>query len=235
MLGPILAAALSTQPCPQHFAGGIAPTVPAEEVCHTGYALGYDNALGEPRWSAEVVTPQSAAAGEATKRNGAFHVDPDLPPAERVSPSVYLHSGFDLGHMTPAGNRAADKPETFSTANMVPQKPNLNRKVWAGIEASLRNLATSGTALYVVTGPEVLPGAQMLGGRVAVPAKTWKAVWIVGHGAEAWSCTNTDMPVCSQETVAALAAEIGFDPLPGIDHSLEAASYTLPAPTKGAP
>lgn len=234
MLGLIFSVALSAS-CPQFFAGGVAPTVAAEEVCHTGYALGYDNAWGEPRWSAEVITPASATVGEATKRNGAFHVDGALPSAERVSPSVYLHSTYDLGHMTPAGDRGTDKPETFSTANMAPQKPALNRVVWAGIEASLRNLATSGATLYVVTGPEVLPGAAMLKGRVAVPVKTWKAVLVIGRGAEAWDCTNTDAPACSQETVAALAAEIGFDPLPGIDRSLEATPYPLPPPTKGAP
>lgn len=235
MLGLIFAAALSTQQCPQFFAGGVAPTVPAEEVCFTGFAVGYKAAWGEPAWSAEVLTADSVQAGEATKRNGNFHVCAELPKAEQISSRLYAKTSFDLGHMTPAGDRGADKPETFGTCNLVPQKPALNRIVWSGIEASLRNLATSGATLYVVTGPEVLPGAQMLGGRVAVPAKTWKAVYIVGRGAEAWSCTNTDMPVCSQETVAALAAEIGFDPLPGIDRSLEAASYTLPAPTKGAP
>jgi endonuclease G len=233
MIAIMLAAALNAA-CPQFFAGGQPPIAPSTElICHTGYALGYENAWGEPAWSAELITPASAGAGEATKRNGSFHVEKLLPPAERVSPSVYLHSGYDLGHMTPAGDRGVDKPETFSTANMVPQKPNLNRKIWAGIEASLRDLATGGATLYVVTGPHVVPGATKLQGRVAIPATTWKAVYVVGHGAEAWDCTDTDMPICTQETVAALAVEIGFDPLPAVPASVKAEAYPLPAPTKG--
>jgi endonuclease G len=236
MIALIFAAAVAvagSQPCPQVFAGAVAPTVAAEEVCFQGFAVGYRAAWGEPVWSAEVLTPASVHAGEAAKRNGAFHVCAELPKAEEISPDVYAKSGYDLGHMTPAGDRGADKPETFGTCNMVPQKPNLNRKIWAGIEASLRNLATAGATVYVVTGPEVLPGAQTLGGKVAIPAKTWKAVWVVGHGAEAWDCTNTDTPDCEQETVEALASEIGFDPLPGIDRALEAVAYHLAAPTKG--
>lgn len=221
--------------CPQFFVAAQAPAAPGQElICHTGYAVGYDNAWGEPAWSAEVITPRSAAAGEGAKRNGTFHVDQALPPAERVSPSLYAHSGYDLGHMTPAGDRGADKPETFSTANMVPQRPNLNRKVWAGIEASLRNLGTAGATVFVVTGPHVVMPAALVGNRVAIPVSTWKAVDIVGRGAEAWDCTNTDTPVCTQETIAALVAEIGFDPLPGLDRATKTASFTLPPPTKGA-
>ncbi len=227
--------ARAQQACPQFFVGGQAPAAAgAELLCHTGYAAGYDNGWGEPAWSAEVITPQSAAAGEATKRNGSFHVDELLPEAERVSPSVYLHSGYDLGHMTPAGDRGPDKPETFSTANMAPQKPNLNRKVWAGIEASLRDLATAGATLYVVTGPLVVQPAQLVGNRVAIPTETWKAVYVVGKGAEAWECTNVDAPVCTQETVAELAKVIAFDPLPGLNDATKATAYALPPPTKGS-
>jgi len=235
MIALMLAAALTSQSCPQLFANGVAPTVPAEEVCYTGFAIGYDAAWGESAWSAEVLTTSSVQAGEATKRNGNFHVCAELPKAERISPRFYAKSGYDLGHMTPAGDRGADKPQTFGTCNMAPQRPNLNRKVWAGIEASLRNLAATGATVYVVTGPEVSPGASMLGGRVAVPLKTWKAVYVAGRGAEAWDCTNTDTPICVQEPVSALAAEIGFDPLPGIAHSIESTAFALPPPTKGTP
>lgn len=236
MIAFLLAAALSaTAHCsPALFAGGVAPSAPSTvEGCFTGYAVGYDPAWGEPAWSAEVITPDSARAGEATKRNGAFHTCTLIDGSVSVPPSVYAKSGFDLGHMVPAGDRGADKPETFCTANMVPQSPLLNRRVWAKIELSLRNLATSGATLYVVTGPQVLAEAPRLKGRVSVPDSTWKAVFIVGQGAAAWDCSNHAPIVCTQETVDTLAALIGFDPLPGVPEALKATAIALPPPTKG--
>lgn len=225
----------AAQPCPQFFAAGQAPAAPGTvEVCFTGFAVGYSATWREPAWSAEHITVTSAQEGEADARNGAFHPCAELPAADRATPADYDDSGFDRGHMTPAGDRGADKPQTFGMCNMVPQKPNLNRKVWAGIEASLRDLAVSGVELYVVTGPLVPTDAATLHGRVAVPSATWKAVDEVGVGAEAWTCTNTDAPVCVQETVAALAAQIGFDPYPGLAADIKVTPITLPKPTKGA-
>jgi endonuclease G len=64
--------------------------------------------------------------------------------------------------MTPS----ADMPDgdaqqqSFSLASMVPQSPQLNRGVWAGIEMAVRNLAAREGELYVVTGP-AFHGAQL--------------------------------------------------------------------------
>jgi endonuclease G len=236
MLAFLLAAAVAaTSPCPAHFAGGVEPDVAAVvEVCFTGFAVGYSANWREPSWSAEHITAESAAEGEAAKRNGAFHECALPDGASGVSPKDYAKSGYDLGHATPAGDRGADKPETFGTCNMMPQRPNLNRKVWTGIEASVRNLATSGADLYVVTGPLVPADAPTIGpDHVAVPSATWKAVYEVGRGAEAWMCSNIDVPVCAQEPLAALDVAIGFDPFPGVADA-DLASIQLPAPTKGA-
>lgn len=234
MLALLFAAALATSsPCPQHFAGGVEPDAAAViELCFTGFAVGYRGPWREPAWSAEHITADSARAGEAAKRNGDFHECAGIAADEQASPADYAHSGYDLGHMTPAGDRGADKPETFGTCNMVPQKPNLNRKIWAGIEAAVRNLATAGADLYVITGPIVPSGARALNSRVAVPSGTWKAVYQVGRGSEAWSCSNDDAPTCSQVSLEALTVAIGFDPFPGVEPAL-LVPIELPPPTKG--
>ena len=235
MLAFLFTAALAaSSPCPEHFAAGVEPSAPAVvELCFTGFAVGYSPAWREPAWSAEHVTEGSARAGEAAKRNGDFHECAGIAADDQAAPKDYAHSGYDLGHMTPAGDRGADKPETFGTCNMVPQKPNLNRKIWAGIEAAVRNLATAGADLYVVTGPIVPARPATLNGRIAVPSGTWKAVYQVGRGAEAWSCSNTDAPTCLQVSVEALTVAIGFDPFPGVEPAL-LAPIELPPPTKGA-
>ncbi len=45
--------------------------------------------------------------------------------------------------MTPSGDMPGEdaQQQTFSLANMVPQTPELNCGIWAGIEMSVRNLA----------------------------------------------------------------------------------------------
>jgi endonuclease G len=116
---------------------------------------------------------------------------------------------------------------------MVPQAPNLNRKIWAGIEAAVRALAIADGELYVITGPEIDATAVRLAGKVSVPSKTWKAVDEPGRGAAAYVCTNTAAPICSAESIAALSAEIGFDPFPGLPEALKATAIALPEPTKG--
>ncbi|WP_131798045.1 DNA/RNA non-specific endonuclease, partial [Enterobacter roggenkampii] len=48
----------------------------------------------------------------------------------------YAKSGYDMGHMTAAGDAgtAQEQLETFSLANMTPQLPDLNRKAWRLME-----------------------------------------------------------------------------------------------------
>src|SRR3954453_6820452 len=69
--------------------------------------------------------------------------------------------------------------QSFSLANMVPQAPELNRGVWAGIETAVRDLALREGELYVVTGP-AFHGQQLQSigpDGVLVPSATWKAVY----------------------------------------------------------
>lgn len=215
------------------FVGGAAPRAPSQViVLFDSFAVGYVKAWGEPAWSAQHETAASIAAGAKVKRNGSFHVCVFADGSKSVSPSVYAKSGYDLGHQTEDAGRV-DRPPTFGTCNMSPQRPNLNRVIWAGIEEAVRNLAAADGDLYVVTGPEISPSAQRLGGLVSVPVKSWKAVDDVKAGAAAYVCTNTDTPVCTTESIDALAAEIGFDPFPALPDSVKAVAIKLPEPTKG--
>jgi endonuclease G len=235
-----LATAAHAQPagCPQFFVASTAPatTFPVEVVCHTEYAIGFNTAWEEPAWSAEHLTRDQANAGKATPRDGncPFHAEDALPVSERIKPGDYTNQGYDRGHMSPAGDFGADKPESCSMANMVPQLHVLNANIWAGIEAAVRDWAISSGEAYIVTGP-LVPAAHtsIAHGRVAVPSHTWKAVYSPAAGAGAYLCSNIPAPVCSEESIAALAEQIGFDPFPGLPASVKAAAIRLPEPTKG--
>lgn len=68
----------------------------------------------------------------------------------------YAKSGFDRGHMVPAGDFVWNqtlKDETFFHINVNPQMPNLNRGIWAFLENEIRKFVlATGQDVLVVTG-----------------------------------------------------------------------------------
>ena len=109
----------------------------------------------------------------------------------------------------------------------------LNRGLWAGIEAAVRDLAVRRGELYVVTGPAFEGQAlQSIGrGGVLVPSSTWKAVHDPRTGgAGAYVCTNTATPTCDIVSVAVLTRSVGIDPFPALPAGVKATAMTLPQP-----
>lgn len=99
------------------------------------------------------------------------------------APSDYTNSGFDRGHMAPAGDMkwSADAmAESFYMTNMVPQSPDLNRGTWNKIEQKCRDRARRDSVVYIVSGPILsTPDAisHFIGGaNVAVPRRFFKVV-----------------------------------------------------------
>jgi endonuclease G len=81
--------------------------------------------------------------------------------------------------MSPAGDRWSSKAmaESFSLANVVPQNPSNNRRIWSRIEQAVRRLVDDSGEAYVVTGP--LFSLQTIGEtRVLVPTQLYKVVYL---------------------------------------------------------
>ena len=137
--------------------------------------------------------------------------------------------------MAPSGDMpdAQSQQQTFSLANMVPQAPELNRGVWAGIEMAVRHLAQRQGELFIVTGPAFQGQALKTIGPdgVLVPSATWKALYDPrSGGAGAYVCSNTASPQCGTMSVATLAGTVGIDPFPALPDSVKATAMTLPRP-----
>ena len=138
-------------------------------------------------------------------------------------------------HMAPSGDMpdAQSQQQTFSLANMVPQTPELNRGVWAGIEMAMRHLAQRRGELFMVTGPAFQGQAlKTIGpGGVLVPSATWKAVYDPrSGGAGAYVCSNAAAPRCGTMSVATLAGTVGIDPFPALPDSVKGRAMALPRP-----
>ena len=72
-----------------------------------------------------------------------------------AKPSDYVKSGYDRGHLCPAGDMTQSveaMSETFYMSNMSPQVPGFNRGIWKSLEEQVRKWGKE-EQIHVVTGP----------------------------------------------------------------------------------
>lgn len=153
-------------------------------LCYDAFAILHSGESKTPVYVAERLN-KAAVADADEKRTNRFFPDARLRAAERATLGDYKGSGFDRGHMAPAGDMptARAMAQSFSLANMVPQAPEHNRGVWAkSVEAATRNYAERATGdVYVITGPVFVPSiaasAAIGPGQVRVPKYLFKLVY----------------------------------------------------------
>ncbi|MFM0322321.1 DNA/RNA non-specific endonuclease [Caballeronia glebae] len=218
--------------CPQFSPNGQAPVVvnskmraSTQEVCYTDFTLLHSGITKGPLWSAEHLTASSVDQAKNNTRTNRFFVDKRLPSDESAQLSDYKKSGYDRGHMSPAGDRASKKgmAESFSLANIVPQDPSNNRRIWSRIEQAVRRLTEDSGEAYVVTGP-LFSGRQLqtIGeSRVFVPTQLYKVVYLPQRQiAFAVVVENTPTNTYTMKTVHELEAMSGLA-FPGIPDGLK--------------
>lgn len=92
----------------------------------------------------------------------------------------YRNSGYDKGHLCPAGDMKFSKQaydDTFYTSNISPQKPDFNAGVWNRLEQKVRYWADKYDGLFVVTGGVLEPNLKTIGKEeVSVPNAFYKVL-----------------------------------------------------------
>lgn len=112
----------------------------------------------------------------SAKRVNAFRADRRI--ADGPTPSNYVGSGFDKGHMAPADDAGSDEQmrETFLMTNMTPQEPTLNQRSWRTLEdKARRKFDNSSKSINIVTiamynKPERING-------IPIPSGYWKIIY----------------------------------------------------------
>ena len=112
------------------------------------------------------------------ERGNEFTADPGVKGCPL--PEDYAGSGFDRGHLVPAGDlkwNGTAMRQSFLTTNVGPMHKALNEGGWAKLEEKVREWTARDSALLVFTGPVVSDGDTTLAsGRVKVPSAYYKVI-----------------------------------------------------------
>lgn len=153
-------------------------------LTNQGYVVGYCETRKDPAW----VCYRLCRVGnlQAPPRPQGFTVD--VRTQARINQHDYSGSGYDRGHMAPnyaiaVCDGAQAQLETFMMSNIVPQKPNLNRRVWERLEqVEVKDYAQRFTRVWVIDGPVFDANPPTLRSGVAVPKACYKIIVEEEHG-----------------------------------------------------
>jgi len=166
--------------CSQHVLAG-APQVKQEGnnqyLCRMGYAVNYNYATKVPYFVVEHITANHLGGVESRKDD--FREDPEIPVAHRATLHDYVSSGYDRGHMAPAGDFTYDTKvmsESFLLSNMMPQVPGNNRGIWRMLEEYTRALVKNHGEIFIISGTIYHPPVKTIGAGVGIPTKIYKII-----------------------------------------------------------
>lgn len=215
--------------CSQFFANGKPPVLTQgstdRALCYDSFAILHSGQSKTPVYVAEKLN-RAVMAETPQKRSDHYFEEARLRSAERAMPDDYKGSGYDRGHMAPAGDMRTPESmgQSFSLANMVPQAPEHNRGAWAKtVENPTRKYASRAMGdVYVITGPVFVPNiaqSPSIGpGQVHVPKYLFKLVYDQSKN-RAWAywhlnddATHGSKPISYGE----LVKRTGIEFLPGV-------------------
>jgi endonuclease G len=159
-------------------AQNLQPVSGGEVVEHQYYSLSYSEEHEQASWVFYKLTPQMVNG--PVKRSDNFRPDPKVRTSS-ASLADYKSSGYDRGHLCPAGSMDANATamsESFYMSNMSPQEPSFNRGIWKQLEEQVRDWTNIEGELYVVSGPVFKDNKGSIGGnKVTVPGYYYKVIY----------------------------------------------------------
>ena len=164
------------------------PRPSIKKICHIGYDVLYDEKIHDPILTFYNVDPRNVKG--RYKRVGSFRTDPST--RDPYVLDAYIHTGYDRGHIAPAGIFRRDRViniESFYQTNMTPQLANFNRGIWRRLESKIRNyVIKTHHVVRVVAGPIFTPPTKILhdpqGNVVDIPSGFFK---IIIDGSNVWA------------------------------------------------
>ncbi len=174
--------AVNTSCAQQHYKSKELAMVTDNRSCqiieHIGYTVCYNTQWHIPNWVAYELTSQETMGQVPRKGNDFFQPDPQA--SDVTSYSDYSASGYDRGHMAPAGDMKWSKQsmmESFYLSNICPQNHSLNDGIWKQLEEKSRSWAQQYGSIYIVCGPLVSENYTTIGeNKIVVPDSFFKVI-----------------------------------------------------------
>ncbi len=144
-------------------------------VHHQYYSLSYSEKDEQAEWVAYELKKNHLS--NSKRKRPYFEIDKSIK-TKAAHWRNYKKSGYDKGHLCPAGDRRFSKlahDETFLTSNISPQTHAFNSGVWNRLEQKVRYWARKYNGVYVVTGGVLNEKKKTIGTeKVTVPSYFYK-------------------------------------------------------------
>lgn len=155
------------------------PNTRTQIVAYKGFHLSYNERHEQAEWVAYILKKEQVKQNIAGRSNN-FRVDEQIHTGTATTDD-YSGSGYDRGHLAPAGDLNWSQQameESFFMSNMTPQKPAFNRGAWKELEEKVRDWAVDNEEVYVVTGPVLSKDitGHIGKNRVSIPKYYYKVV-----------------------------------------------------------
>ena len=152
------------------------PGMDVERIDYTGHSVYFNSDYRIPNCVVYELIESELEGSVPRYKN--FDSDPNV----RCSATTqdYIRSGYDRGHMAPAGDMKWSRNamrESFYLSNICPQHKLLNTGTWHKLENRVREWTKRDSALIVVSGPILSGNMKTIGdNEVAVPSHFFKAI-----------------------------------------------------------
>ncbi|MDM9631524.1 DNA/RNA non-specific endonuclease [Robiginitalea aurantiaca] len=147
------------------------------QVLHDYYLLSYVEKYEQSAWVAYTLDKAHLTTDQRVRP---YYVqDPEVPSGSAHWRN-FKGSGYDRGHLCPAGDRRFSETaynQTFYTSNISPQDSRFNAGIWNELEQQIRSWAKKYGRVYVITGGVLRNDLNTIGEEgVAVPEAFYKVV-----------------------------------------------------------
>ena len=170
----------SNQEIGTEFSSNYLPASTTDEIIQrTYFSISYSEEHEQAEWVAYELTRENLKLPNVD-RTGDFRPDPKVRKGS-ASTRDYSRTGYDRGHLAPAGDMAFSTEamsESFYMTNISPQIRNFNSGIWRELEENVRDWAMRFDRIYVVTGPILTRGVRETIGdnEVSVPDEFYKVI-----------------------------------------------------------
>lgn len=146
-------------------------------IKHQFFTLSYAEKYEQAEWVAYKLVSN---LNRGTHYRRPYFVEDKLVETKSADWRNYKKSGYDKGHLCPAGDMSFSETafrETFYTSNISPQKHDFNSGIWNVLEQKVRYWSQKYKSLYVITGPVLTAELPAIGTeQVAVPNYFYKVL-----------------------------------------------------------